>query len=75
MKLAEYLRKNNITHGEFACMVGVQRPHITHILNGRKNPSIELAVRIEDATNGKVTLKDLMNPEAPSRLKKRKKDE
>ena len=71
MKLSEYLKKNKISQEKFAELVGVTRPFITNIANGKKNPSIQLAGRIEEVTKGKVTLKDLLEMNAPSRLKKK----
>ena len=71
MKLSEYLKTKNLTHEKFADLVGVKRPFITNIVNGKRNPSIHLARRIEEVTDGKVPLKDLLHPEAPSRLKKK----
>ena len=75
MKLVKYLKVNGLTHKKFAEMIGVTRPLVTYIVNERKNPSINVIVRIEQVTEGKVTAKDLFNPEAPSRLKKRGKKE
>lgn len=72
MKLSEYLKTTNLTQEKFAHLVGVTRPFITNILNGKKSPSVQLAGRIEKVTKGKVTLRDLLNPNAPSRLKKKK---
>lgn len=69
MKLQKFLQINEITQEEFASKVGVSRPWITYIVNEVRNPSIGLSMRIEEATNGQVTIKDLFNPKAPSRLK------
>ena len=55
MKLSEYLKKNKISQEKFAELVGVTRPFITNIANGKKNPSIQLAGRIEEVTKGKET--------------------
>ena len=72
MKLSEYLKETGLTQENFADLVGVTRPFITNILNGKKSPSIQLAGRIEEVTKGKVSLRDLLNTNAPSRLKKNK---
>lgn len=74
MRLSEYLKETKLTQEEFAALVGVTRPFITNILNGKRNPSIQLAIRIDEVTNGKVPLKDLLHPEAPSRLKKKERE-
>jgi transcriptional regulator with XRE-family HTH domain len=72
MKLGQYLKQKGLTQAKFAEMVEVTRPLITQIIGGIKNPSLFLAKRIEKATNGLVTTDDLLNPEAPSRLRKKK---
>ena len=60
MQLSEYLKKHSLTYETFGKMVGVSSPHITNILSGKKRPSIELAKRIEIATNKAVRLDDLI---------------
>lgn len=69
MNLADYLKKHSLTHRGFGEKVGVQQSHITNILSGRKSPSLRLMRRIIEVTNGGVTVGDLYNPKAPSRLK------
>ena len=75
MKLSEYLKKNRITIKDFSKKVGVSDVQVGRILNRTRNPSLHLGKKIEEATNQEVSIGDLFNPEAPSRLKKRKKDE
>ena len=67
MKLADYLAKNGLTHDDFSKKVGVTRPMITFLVNRRKNPSLKLVKRIEDATKGEVSFHDLFNPDAISK--------
>ena len=69
MKLQEYFRLNNLSQKDFAVLVGVSEVHISQILRGIKNPSIQLIRRIETVTKGTVTVTDLFHHEAPSRLK------
>jgi len=69
MKLREYLQQKRMHETTLASTVGVSQSHINNIVLGKKNPSIVLAKRIEKATEGEVTIYDLINPEAPSRLK------
>ncbi len=73
MKLPEYLKARSLTHKEFGKMVGVAQSHISQIISGIKNPSIQLINRINYITNGEVTSIDLIHPEAPSRLKSKSK--
>lgn len=44
---------------ELALLLGITQTWMTLIVNGHQRPSAELAARIADATDGKVTLKDL----------------
>ena len=73
MKLKDYLKEKDITEDFFAASIGVSQVHVNYITRGKRNPSIELSRIIEKATDGKVTVYDLFNPEAPSRLKSRNK--
>jgi len=75
MKLAEYLKKHNLTHEKFAEKIQVSRPLVTRLVNKKRNPSSHLMKMIEEETNGEVTMQDLFNPDSPSRLKKKKKAE
>ena len=75
MKLGEYLKKTQITQQKFSEMVGVARPFITQIVGEKRTPSLHLAKRIQEETDGNVTINDLIPPNAPTRLKKRKKTE
>jgi DNA-binding XRE family transcriptional regulator len=73
MNLEEYLKKHSLTRKEFGKMIGVSQPYVTSIIGGKRNPSLALMRRIMKTTNGEVTIEDLFNPGAPSRLKKKKK--
>ena len=73
MDLKNYLKIHSLPQEKFASLLGISQPHLSNILKGRKSPSIQLAKRINDVTNGKVSLDDLFNPEAPSRMKRKKK--
>ena len=75
MKLLEYLKKCKITQRSFADKVGVTESYMSQIMSGVRSPSLHLAKRILKETDSQVTIEDLAKPDAPSRLKKRKKDE
>lgn len=74
MKLADYLKKNALTHENFSKRVGVTRPVITQIIGGKRNPSLKLVKRIEEETNGEVGFHDLFNPDVPSKRREKKKN-
>lgn len=60
MKLNEYLKKNNITQDEFAKSLGITQGFISQYTLGLvKMPALR-ALQIEKATNGMVTLDDLI---------------
>jgi len=60
MKLKIYLIENHITIKQFAERIGYSRSQISNIINGASKPSKRLVNTILEATNGLVTLKDLM---------------
>lgn len=60
MDLREYLDFKKMTHAEFAKIIHVSPVTLSNYLCGRRRPLIEIAVRIERATSGKVTLHDLL---------------
>ena len=57
MTLAEYLTEQTAT--ALAAKIGCEVSTITRIAKGDRSPSIELAARIERATDGAVTVADL----------------
>ena len=58
MTLAEYLTEHK-TATALAAKVGCEVSTITRIAKGDRSPSLDLAVRIERATGGAVTVADL----------------
>lgn len=65
MKLNEYLAAEEQSATNFAVAVGCEPSTITRLVKGERKPSAELAVRIERATLGKVTVHDLVGCETP----------
>jgi DNA-binding transcriptional regulator YdaS (Cro superfamily) len=61
MDLKIYLESRNIEHKEFAKMILVTPTTISNYIAGRRRPNIQIALRIEKVTNGKVTIKDLLD--------------
>lgn len=60
MDLKSYLEKEDITNMEFAEMIDVHHNTISNWLNRHFRPCPEMINRIEFATDGEVTFKDLM---------------
>jgi len=69
MKLEEYLKLKKLSLRKFAKLIGVTHGHVSQILRKKKSPSLLLAKQIEKVTDGKVTIYDLIEPDAPSRYK------
>jgi len=44
-RIKEIILKEGLTSGSFADMVGVQRSSMSHIINGRNNPSLDFIVK------------------------------
>jgi transcriptional regulator with XRE-family HTH domain len=53
--LKKYCQKQGITQTELARRAGIHTSYITHIIKGRKTPSVEVALLIERATGYQVS--------------------
>lgn len=62
MKLTEWQKSTETTNTELAKTVGVHPSFFTHINNNRRRPSPELALKIQEATGGQVTVIELLYP-------------
>lgn len=63
MNLREYLFRNEMTKTEFAKRIGTHRNTLYLIIKGKVNPSLPMAKKIEEVTNGEVQMEDLLkNP-------------
>ncbi len=58
MKLAEWLKRTGTTQAALARAIGVSQGRVSQIVAGA-NPSLELAVKIEEVTGGRVLPADL----------------
>lgn len=58
--LSEYLEQSSITQRQLADAVGVSRSYLSEIAKRVKTPSLETALRIQEATGGKVDLHSLV---------------
>jgi len=63
MKLNEWLEANNNNRAQFCRDLGISRAHLYRILNGENSPGPKLAEKIEKATDGQVTVMELLFPE------------
>lgn len=53
--LSQYLTERQISQAAFAAKVEASRSFINEIVAGRKTPGLQLALRIERETDGRVT--------------------
>ncbi|MFA5817060.1 MAG: helix-turn-helix transcriptional regulator [Bacteroidales bacterium] len=44
-RIKEIILKEGLTSGSFADLIGVQRSSISHIINGRNNPSLDFIIK------------------------------
>ncbi len=74
MNVKKYLDEKRLTYREFAEKLGVSAQYLQNIAYGKRKPSLDLAVKIEELSNGKLTPRDLLhffnNP--PKKKPKRK---
>lgn len=64
MTLAEYLQHTEQRASDLAASIGCEASTITRFLRGERTPSLDMALRIEQATGGKVTPHDLRHTPA-----------
>ena len=63
MDLRTYLFHKRISVTKFSKTLGCSRVHLSGVINGQRIPSLMLAKSIELATNGEVTVKELIKGE------------
>ena len=62
MKLENYLKYKNLTITAFAAISEVSQPFLSLIIKNKRRPSPEMALKIEKATSGEVTVLELLFP-------------
>ena len=55
-ELKKYLKKNKLTIKKFAEIIEYGRGNLSAMLRGKFKPSLKTALKIEKATNGKVSI-------------------
>jgi len=58
MKLTEYLQLKGVRPKQFADLIGVSAAFVSRLLDGSRKPGGALALKIEEVTEGAVTLRD-----------------
>jgi DNA-binding transcriptional regulator YdaS (Cro superfamily) len=59
MHLINYLKSNHISQCDFAQLVGISEGAVANYIRWRRKPTLSIALRIQEVTGGKVTVKDL----------------
>lgn len=57
-KLKSYMKKHKLTQRALAKKLAVTNVSVNYWLSGRNKPKLEMAVRIERATGGEVSVYD-----------------
>jgi DNA-binding transcriptional regulator YdaS (Cro superfamily) len=60
MDLREYLFRHRIKIVDFSKELGCSRIHLGEVINKKRTPSLMFAKAIERATNGEVTVNELL---------------
>lgn len=60
---AEYITRSGLSRAAWAAKIGISRSYLSDLLNGKKDPSLRVAVDIERLTAGAVPASSWM-PEA-----------
>lgn len=61
MKLVDYLEKYSVNKKAFAEKIGIHHVAFYRIVTGKQQPTLKTALKIEEATNGQVNCRDLLN--------------
>lgn len=64
MKLGTFIKSREMSHEAFGKIVGVTQATINRYVRGERFPSPEMIRRIQDATDGSVTVADWYETEA-----------
>jgi len=66
MTLAEYLKAEGMNASAFAKLLDVTPSTVTRWLTTDRKPDLNLMVKIETVTLGRVTMRDFVAPNLPS---------
>lgn len=58
MQLSQWLKRANLPQKHFARTIGVSPACVSRLIHGGLQPSMKMILKIQDATNGDVALKD-----------------
>lgn len=62
MKLIEYFLLTRLSRTEFARQLDISTAHLSQLINGKREPSKNLAKKISELTKGYVSIQELLFP-------------
>ena len=65
MDIKEYLKHHKMSCAKFAQKLDIHPNHIWMVANQKRGASYELAVRIEEMTNGEITRQEVRPDKSP----------
>lgn len=63
MDINDYYDLLNMTKKEFAALIGISPSALNNYMAGRRTPTLAIAERFRERTNGMVTAKDFLKKE------------
>lgn len=63
MDLKSFLTEIGSAQVDFARQINISKNYLSEIVNKKRQPSSKLALRISEATNGRVSVMDLLFPD------------
>ncbi len=69
MKFKVWFESSGLSQTEFAKKVKITQSAVSHLLKGRKSPSLDLILRIEKATGGRVKPNDWRDDAKPESMR------
>jgi predicted transcriptional regulator len=64
MNLKKFIEETGITPAKFARRSDIPASTVYSLIKGATDPKLSIALKIEAATRGRVTIRDLMNHES-----------
>ena len=58
--LRTYLKSNGVKHRDFAEAIGISEGYLSQLINNQRTPSLDIALRIQAATENHVLLSSLI---------------
>ena len=63
MNLQKYIEAKKIKQIDFAELIGISAAFVNQMCKGTRRPSANIALKIQEATNGKVSVMELLYPD------------